>query len=139
VVKGVSAGADTIKYRVTNACGSAVAAINITVGTSGTLRESADSTDNSSSGTAVITNNWLKMKAVPNPAKQNLTVSFEAGVSGQTNIRLMDVSGVTIFNKDMGNVQSGSLSIPLGNIASGIYLVELTSGNQGAAERVIKE
>lgn len=87
----------------------------------------------------IATENWLNVKAVPNPAQEAVTVNFDAGVSGETKIRVMDVSGTIVFSKDLGNVQSGSVAIPLENMASGIYMIELTSDDRKAIERIIKE
>jgi len=141
ITRGVSAGTDTIKYTVRNSCGSAVAVLALTVN-SGTGREANDGSGSTAVKIATAdatTDNNLKVSAIPNPTHENITVSFDAGISGQTNIRLMNLSGVTVFSKDLGVVQSGSVVIPLGNLASGTYLIELTSGERKGVERVVKE
>ena len=81
----------------------------------------------------------LNVTMTPNPATDEVKVNFTNGKTENVSVRVLDLSGVSIYNQKLGNLQSGSVSIPLGSFASGIYMVELTSGDQKVTERLIKE
>ena len=76
---------------------------------------------------------------VPNPASDEVKVSFTNSKKEDVSIRVLDLSGVSIYNKSLGVLQSGSVKVPLTNFASGIYMVELTSGTEKVVQRLIKE
>jgi hypothetical protein len=81
----------------------------------------------------------LKVMLVPNPATSTVNLSFSAPLSRETGIRIMSVEGVCILTQDLGVQKSGSVNISLDNLASGIYMVELTSGEDKVVKRLIKE
>ena len=51
----------------------------------------------------------------------------------------MDMSGVNVYGENLGVQQKGTVTVPLNKLASGIYMVELTSGNRKVVQRLIKE
>ncbi len=53
-------------------------------------------------------------------------------------VRVFDPSGVSVYNHDLGMNLNGTLPVPLGEMASGIYIVELTFGDQKVFKRLIK-
>jgi len=144
-VTAVSAGIDTIKYRITNSCGTGVASFVITVRGPGPIRESENGSsaennnDNAQNTINNIENATLKLTVVPNPTQDVVTASYEAVNTSNTSIILLDVSGVVITTMDLGTQQRGSVKLPLSNLAAGMYLIELKSGNRKAVQRVIKE
>ncbi|MBC7553543.1 MAG: T9SS type A sorting domain-containing protein [Taibaiella sp.] len=52
---------------------------------------------------------------------------------------MLDLSGVCIYTKDLGVTQAGNVSISQAKFAAGVYMVQLTSGNQKAVQRLIKD
>lgn len=62
----------------------------------------------------------------PNPADDNARINFPAGKN--TRVRLLNELGQEVLIMQPTN--SSSLTIPLKNVASGIYLVEVQSENQ---------
>jgi len=144
IVKGVAAGTDTIRYTVTNSCGTAIASFVVTVSSHGPITQSVtggsdgNNSDLGQSGISDYTNG-LTLTVIPNPAQNVVTVSYEATSEGNTILTLLDVSGVTLKTMDLGIQQSGSVKLPLDNLAAGMYLVELKSGNQRAIQRIIKQ
>ena len=84
-------------------------------------------------------NKALEVTMQPNPATDEVKISFTSGVKGQVGIRMIDLSGVSVYNTDLGIQQSGSVNVPLSNLASGIYMVELTQGDQKVVQRLVKE
>lgn len=78
-----------------------------------------------------------KMQLIPNPAREEVKVSFDK-LEGIAYIRLMNVTGQTVYVQTV-NVGTGSIIIPLRQVPSGIYIVELQSTNARFAEKLIKE
>lgn len=75
----------------------------------------------------------------PNPASDDVKLTYRNTEAGEVKVRLMDLNGVTVYSKDLGVQQAGVVTIPLNKFASGIYMVELTSGNRKAVRRLVKE
>lgn len=90
-------------------------------------------------GIAKTGENGLKVAIVPNPAKDFATISFEASNVQNTTIRLLDVSGTAIVMMDLGMTQNGSIELPVDKLASGIYMIELASGENKVTQKLIKE
>ena len=83
--------------------------------------------------------NGLDVQMLPNPANSVVTISYTASSTEQTSIRVMDVEGVTVLAQDLGQQQSGSTQIALDKLASGVYMVEFTSGTNKVVHRLVKE
>ncbi len=84
-------------------------------------------------------NKGLQVTMMPNPATDEVKINFTSGTKDMVSIRVLDLSGISIYNDNLGMKQNGSVSVPLGNFASGVYMVELTQGNQKVVQRLIKE
>ena len=87
----------------------------------------------------VVSATNLQVEMTPNPAVDNVTVSFTSGKKDNVSIRVMDMSGVTVYTQNLGTKQKGSVVVPMTSLASGIYMVELTSGDQKSVQRLVKE
>ena len=85
------------------------------------------------------TNSGLQVTMTPNPASNEVSISFTSKDAAQTDVRITDLTGMTVFSKNMGNSQNGKVVVPITNLAAGIYMVELTSGSQKVVQRLIKE
>ena len=81
----------------------------------------------------------LTVTMQPNPATEAVSVRFKAGRQDRVEVRLMDISGITLYSKDLGIQQQGIVNLPLAGYAAGIYMVELTSGNNKVVQRLVKE
>jgi hypothetical protein len=81
----------------------------------------------------------LQLTLQPNPASDEVTVTYLAGQKARTEIRLTDISGVEVYRKTLGDQRGGDHKIQLGHLASGIYMVELTSGTEKVVQRLVKE
>ena len=87
---------------------------------------------------AAINGNKLDVKMIPNPATDEVTVSYQAQQTGKVSLRLMNVAGTTVLEQDLGNNQSGSAKVNLEHLADGVYMVEITCGGQKIVQRLIK-
>ncbi len=81
----------------------------------------------------------LAVSMTPNPATDDVKISFTSGKKEQVSVRVIDISGVSIYNKDLGEHQNGTISVPLSTFAASIYMVELTQGDQKVTQRLVKE
>ena len=81
----------------------------------------------------------LAVSMSPNPATDDVKISFTSGRKEKVTVRVMDITGVNIYNKELGEQQNGTISVPLSTFAAGIYMVELTQGDQKVTQRLVKE
>jgi hypothetical protein len=81
----------------------------------------------------------LAVSMAPNPTTDDVKITFTSGKKENVTVRVMDISGVSIYNKDLGEQQNGTISVPLTTFASGVYMVELTHGDQKVTQRLVKE
>jgi hypothetical protein len=75
----------------------------------------------------------------PNPATEQVTVNWMNHRLEAVSIRLLDMSGVCVYSKKTGNQQNGAQYINIDKLASGIYLMELTAGNEKVVLRLVKK
>ena len=83
--------------------------------------------------------NDLKVTLSPNPATDDVKISFASGSKEDLALNVFDINGVSVYTRKVSGVQSGVVSLPLSEFASGIYMVELTQGNQTVIQRLVKE
>ncbi len=81
----------------------------------------------------------LQVNVTPNPASDDVKITFNAAKKNNVSIRVTDLTGVSIFSKDLGATQTGTVVVPMSNFASGVYIVELTSGKEKVSQKLIKE
>lgn len=77
------------------------------------------------------------MQLIPNPAQSSVKVAFEKA-EGDAIVRLMDVTGKVLFHINIIRGQ-GSVTIPLTELPTGVYLVELNGKNTRIVEKLIKQ
>jgi uncharacterized protein YjdB len=81
----------------------------------------------------------IDAKLTPNPATDEVSIAYSINGKEKVMLRLIDASGIMVASQDLGTQQSGNAKVSLKNLASGVYLVELTSGNQKLVQRLVKE
>ena len=81
----------------------------------------------------------LKVLMVPNPASSGVNITFIAPSQEKTSVRFLSVEGVCVMTQELGVQQSGSVNLNLDNLASGVYMVEFTSGSDKVVQRLVKE
>ncbi|MDP3394924.1 T9SS type A sorting domain-containing protein [Sediminibacterium sp.] len=72
--------------------------------------------------------NLLTVKIYPNPAKNELKVIFKSAVTANSSIRLYHLSGTLVKTIQVGSMQQGLVSIPIGDISNGQYYIQVISG-----------
>ncbi len=81
----------------------------------------------------------VHVSVIPNPATEDVKISFACTQQEHVTVKVMDVTGVCVFEKDLGATANGALAIPLDKYASGVYMVEVTAGKEKVVQRLIKE
>jgi GH18 family chitinase len=72
-----------------------------------------------------------EFKVYPNPAVNNLNVSFEVSKSIDAKVELINSLGSIVSIKNLGIVSAGNqtVKVPTSGLAEGVYLVKVTTGN----------
>jgi len=92
------------------------------------------------SGVVTITanNNALSLLLSPNPATNETDATLSIGNNTMGMIRLINSSGQAVLQQRIDN-QKNKISLPLTGLPSGIYMVELTAGNQKVSKTLLKQ
>jgi hypothetical protein len=86
-----------------------------------------------------ISNDPFAVTVTPNPASDDVKISFNADARNKVEIRVMDMSGVSVYHTEIMNKQTGVVTVPLHTLASGVYMVELINGENKVVKRLIKQ
>ncbi|KAA5534594.1 T9SS type A sorting domain-containing protein [Taibaiella lutea] len=91
--------------------------------------------------TSITVTNYNNIHATiyPNPAYDKLYIDFTADKAGKVNVRIVDLSGKKVYAKEIGTYQNGNINIPLNNLAPGVYITELSIGDQKIVQRFVKK
>ncbi len=122
----------SVAVKASNACGASRNA-NYT----GISVTSCARTDASSNALA----SGVKLAAYPNPAKDQMWISFESGLEGKATINIVSVTGQTIYTKAV-NLNEGinEFEVELAGISNGMYFLNLSSSTEVLdIIRIIKE
>jgi len=87
-----------------------------------------------------ITENDLtsSVNVFPNPVTDNTTLSFSAAEAGNASVVVYNLIGEKVIDMNLGNIAAGTQSIQLdfASLEAGIYLINLTAGNETSTLRV---
>ncbi len=86
-----------------------------------------------------ITANGISWSIQPNPATENTIVVFNNNLSN-TQIILNDVAGKVVYQKNLAAINSGyQLTIPLNNMAKGVYFIKVISDSGTQTQKLVIE
>jgi hypothetical protein len=80
------------------------------------------------------------IRLIPNPASDQVTVSFVSKTSGNTKLLISAVDGRRVIEIDMGNTIAGKLyqkKVDVSRLNSGIFIVQIFNGEIMSAKKVI--
>lgn len=76
--------------------------------------------------------------AGPNPATDRINVQFDASGSLETTLQLMDLAGRLVLQQVIqASEGQNSLSIPVGNLTNGMYLLHVRAGEESVLLKVV--
>lgn len=81
----------------------------------------------------------LSVSMSPNPATDDVKITYTSNSSEPVSLKLMDMNGVSVYAREMGIRQGGVVTVPMGNFATGIYMVELSQGDHKTTKKLVKE
>jgi len=85
-----------------------------------------------------LNNNKVEnFQVYPNPS--NGTFYVRANVNGASGIKVMDVTGRVVFEKEYNTQSLLFTSFDLSNQAQGVYMVEVREGNNVSVQKVVKQ
>ncbi|MES2330969.1 MAG: T9SS type A sorting domain-containing protein [Bacteroidota bacterium] len=79
------------------------------------------------------------VKVNPVPARDQVMVQYSAPEKANTSIRILNLSGKPMKTFQLGMQKDGQLIIPVGELVSGIYLLEVRSGDKISTRKIIKD
>ncbi len=83
-------------------------------------------------------NNKLSVAIAPNPASDEVMISYNVSGAKDVLVRVTDVAGVCVYSTNAG-VSNGQLKVSLSALPAGIYMVEVVAGAQISATKLVKE
>lgn len=85
-----------------------------------------------------VNNNKVEnFQVYPNPS--NGTFYVRANVNGASTIKVMDVTGRVVFEKEYNTQTLLYTSFDLSNQAQGVYMVEVKEGNNVSVQKIVKQ
>ncbi len=88
----------------------------------------------------VVADNSLFVKMSPNPVSNQLQVSFKTADVDNTTIHIINSLGQIVKTVEAGKVNAGNISIPVANLSTGVYSIQLLSGGKNiATQKLVKE
>jgi hypothetical protein len=81
----------------------------------------------------------MDVQMIPNPATDEVTITYSSMAGAGNAVKIISMDGMVLISKDLGTQQTGKVSIGLNKLASGVYVVEFTSGKNKVVKRLVKE
>ncbi|MHC4913541.1 MAG: multicopper oxidase domain-containing protein, partial [Planctomycetota bacterium] len=83
--------------------------------------------------------NLAGFRVYPNPVSEQGLVEFTLEVSSNVRISLYDLDGRLVKTDEFGMIQEGAhtIAMPVGDIAEGLYILELNAGQHLNRERIV--
>jgi hypothetical protein len=76
------------------------------------------------------------VQVYPNPAKNDIVVSMNFNEMTDATLTLVDMTGKTIFTKDLGKTNNFSEKINVSNLAKGLYQVNIKTSNGIVSKKI---
>jgi hypothetical protein len=83
------------------------------------------------------TQNINGVRTYPNPANSELMISFNTTTASDVTISLSNTLGQKVFSKTLNHVSSGNTVVNTANLAAGVYLYSITSGQEHTTGQVV--
>jgi hypothetical protein len=82
---------------------------------------------------------YLTVKIFPNPVLNELSVGIKSSIAANTSIQIFSNAGVLIKSINVGNIQAGTIQIPVAELNAGTYIVQVISGEHQRSLNFIKQ
>ena len=75
----------------------------------------------------------------PNPNTGEFTIKFNSASSGETQVKIHDIRGRSIFNNTYNQIGEFNKTLNLNNVSAGIYILEVSDGLSKTTRKLIIE
>jgi len=90
------------------------------------------------SGAAINSNSISGLNIWPNPAHQQVNISFESNTKNDINISIFDISGRKVFGKTYNNTNTEfNQNINTSHLSKGLYLINVEDGNRKSTQKLL--
>jgi hypothetical protein len=73
----------------------------------------------------------------PNPASSELNINFNSEIKSNTKINILDIVGKTVLSSEIN--EGSKVSIPLADLAAGVYFAKIQQGKNVVTKKFIKQ
>lgn len=84
-----------------------------------------------------INNNFNMVKAYPNPASSEVSVSFRLNKAANVNVTLTNTVGQVVGSKSIASSSNGVAAFPTSGLANGVYFYTVEANGQRQTGRVV--
>ena len=126
IVNGMSTGADTIIYTVSNVCGTNATTFPIAV---------LDNIDHMTESRQLYLAS--AMNIFPNPASSTLNIEWSEIISGKIEMVLTDCLSRIMLTKEVSSNVEKSAKLDISDLKDGIYILEINAGTAHSNYKVI--
>jgi uncharacterized repeat protein (TIGR01451 family) len=77
------------------------------------------------------------LQVYPNPSNGNFTINFESKGTYPISIKVMDLKGSIVLEKNLYHSEKTSMTIDESNLSNGIYLINITSGKDNWLQKLM--
>lgn len=86
-----------------------------------------------------IVSNTFKVDVSPNPTSDIVNLSIATNGKSDIHVNIYDVNGVSIYNKTFAATGKLNTTVSLDNFASGLYTIDIKSGDDKTNKKIIKQ
>lgn len=131
-----AAGTGTVKFYAASIASNN----NNNVEGDGTTKNSLEITESGVNSTNTANRDFASMKLTPNPVDANMYLQINSVKAGNHQLRIVDMAGAVLKTSDV-SLQAGEnqVSLPVAELASGLYLVQLCGDGHMAAVQMLKK
>jgi hypothetical protein len=79
------------------------------------------------------------LSVFPNPAQGNAFVNYELPEAADLNVQLVNNLGQMVQNIEVDGALNGTLTLDLGNVPAGFYMLQVTDGTNQFTEKLVVE
>lgn len=86
-----------------------------------------------------INESGFKLKLVPNPATDHLTLYYDGFNGNSGNVVISSMSGMLLIQMKFEGSGNGNVSLPVQGLASGIYMITMEANGQKITQKFVKQ
>lgn len=79
----------------------------------------------------------MHAEVLPNPSSGTSLLRVEMPKAAKLHLRIADLSGRIVVDRQLGTMASGEHFLPIENLSSGVYMVNLSSENTNRSIKLV--